>query len=29
LAPGNIAREKIDEASREEEEGWDMVDDDV
>lgn len=29
LRPGNIAREKIDEASKEEEEGWDMVDDDV
>ena len=29
LGPGNLAREKIDEASREEEEGWDLVDDDV
>ena len=29
LGPVNIAREKIDEASKEEEEGWDLVDDDV
>ena len=29
LGPGNLVREKIDEASREEEDGWDLVDDDV
>jgi len=29
LGPANLAREEIDEALREEEEGWDLVDDDV